>query len=178
MCRYAMLNYKDHYACFTCQKTYKRRLLLDVDRDAMESKPARCPQCKGDMANMGKDFESPKQKDDQAWKHIRNLYQVGIAFFSCGCSGPGYIPADPEALLAYFKALKKQYESELEFWRTRIQPESKAQQEKESTKNWKKLKQVNSNFRKELVSNQSGISFWINRIVEVNQRIEQVVNQK
>ncbi len=59
MCRYAMMVYKCHYACFNCQKTFKRRVLKDVDREAQVSVEAKCPECGNLMANMGLDFESP-----------------------------------------------------------------------------------------------------------------------
>lgn len=53
MCRYSMMVYKGHYACFNCQKTFKRRHLKDVDRDAQTSVDAKCPECGNLMANMG-----------------------------------------------------------------------------------------------------------------------------
>jgi hypothetical protein len=102
MCRYAMVSYKPHFACFNCRKTFKRRLLNDVDRDETESVAAKCPECGQLMADMGLDFESPKKKDVKAWEHLKTLYAVGITFHSCGCSGPGYIPSSTEALVAYF----------------------------------------------------------------------------
>ena len=33
MCKYAMALYKSHYACFDCKKTFKRRLMWDINRD-------------------------------------------------------------------------------------------------------------------------------------------------
>ena len=38
MCRYTMTTYKPHYACFECNKTFKRRLLTDIDRGFNKNK--------------------------------------------------------------------------------------------------------------------------------------------
>lgn len=177
MCKYAMTPYKDHYVCFECQKTFKRRLWLDIRKGKKENSPAKCPQCGAQMANMGKDFESPKQKDDKAWKHLQNLYAVGITYFSCGCTGPGYIPQDHEALLRYFEEIKVDYLNELEFWRKRIEPETKQERIKDEQRNWQKLSAVTNKYRKEIVKNQEGFDYWIERIKSVEAQIEQVKSQ-
>jgi hypothetical protein len=44
------------------------------------------------MKEMGRDFCAPKKKDIEQWKVVEILYQKGITFHSCGCSGPGYRP--------------------------------------------------------------------------------------
>ena len=77
---------------------------------------AKCPQCGKPMADMGLDFASPSKNDKKAWEHLQKLYQVGITFHSCGCSGPGYIPQDRDALLAYFKGIRETYEEQLKFF--------------------------------------------------------------
>lgn len=177
MCKYAMTKYKDHYACFDCQKTFKRRLWIDIRKGDKENSLAICPECGGGMANMGKDFESPKQKDDKAWRHIKNLYDVGITFFSCGCTGPGYIPRDHEALLRHFEEVRGDYFKELEFWRKRIEPETKVERIKDEQRNWKKLTVVSDNYRKEVVTNQEGFDYWMERIKSVEVKIEQVKAQ-
>ncbi len=97
-----MTTYKPHYACFECRKTFKRRLEKDIYdgfNKSKEQNPAKCPECSELMANMGLDFESPKKKDIKSWEHIATLYEVGITFHSCGCSGPGYIPDIPHPVL-------------------------------------------------------------------------------
>ena len=75
MCRYAMVSYKPHYACFNCRKTFKRRLFYDI-REGRQSDIAKCPQCGKPMADMGLDFASPSKNDKKAWEHIQKLYQV------------------------------------------------------------------------------------------------------
>lgn len=178
MCKYAMISYKDHYACFECQKTFKRRLWIDFKKGEKENSPAVCPQCAGKMANMGKDFESPKMDDDKAWSHLKNLYEVGITYFSCGCSGPGYVPRDHEALLEYFERILARYFKELEFWRNRIEPETKQERIKDEQRNWQKLSPINSNYRKEIVKNQEGFDYWHIQIKKIEEKIETIKQQK
>lgn len=112
-----MSTYKEHYACFDCRKTFKRRLLWDVNRDKVinneEERPSKCPECGQLMANMGKDFESPKKQDLITWSHIKSLYQVGITFHSCGCVGPGYIPRDKMALTKLLQERRLSYISNI-----------------------------------------------------------------
>jgi len=109
MCRYGINTYKPHYACFKCRKTFKRRLLTDIDRDSreFEKQSYKCPECNGMTANMGLDFESPKRSDLKAWNHMKELYEAGITFHSCGCSGPGYIPKDKNKLIDFLSEKKK-----------------------------------------------------------------------
>lgn len=117
MCRYAMSTYKEHYVCFECRKTFKRRLLRDVNREKVINKeeelPSKCPECGQLMANMGKDLESPKKKDLTTWSHLKSLYQAGITFHSCGCIGPGYVPKDKTALIKSLKECRLSYISNI-----------------------------------------------------------------
>lgn len=156
MCRYAMHSYKPHYACFDCRKTFKRRLLSDVAPGRQESvagqwfradaqklpsaapaaAPARCPDCGGLAAGMGLDFQAPPKTDRKAWQHLRSLYAVGIAFHSCGCGGPGLVPATPEALVAHLEQQLAGYVAELRYWLTRPQPVTKAEVERDKQQNW------------------------------------------
>lgn len=174
MCRYAMTPYKDHFACFACQKTFKRRLWVDIKKGEKENSPAKCPQCTGSMVSMGKDFESPKQNDDKAWQHLKNLYEVGITFHSCGCTGPGYIPRDKEALLNYFEKIKADYITELTFWRNRIEPETKQERINDEQRNWNKLSTINSKYKTESVKNQEGMDYWLQRIHQIDIKIKTV----
>jgi DNA-directed RNA polymerase subunit RPC12/RpoP len=83
MCRYAFHEYRDHYACFDCRKTFKY--------DAVRDDP-KCPQCAKTMVSMGLDFKTPRQNDDRQWRKVKILTQHGYKFGSCGCSGPGERP--------------------------------------------------------------------------------------
>ncbi|MGG5210265.1 hypothetical protein ACQWU4_15185 [Chryseobacterium sp. MIQD13] len=166
-----MKAYKPHYACFSCQKTFKRRLLKDIDRDMQTSAEAKCPQCGGLMASMGMDFKSPPKNDNSQWQHIQSLYKVGITFHSCGCSGPGYIPQDKETMISYLEKIRSQYEESLTFWRNRIEPETKEERNKDYQRNWLILSTVSGNAKKQGVSNHEGIDYWIRRIHEVEERL-------
>ena len=165
-----MVSYKPHYACFECRKTFKRRLINDINRDEKLTLEARCPECRELMANMGLDFESPKKDDLKKWEHLKSLYSVGITFHSCGCNGPGYIPNSKEKLIEYFEELKDTYLKNIDFWRLRIEPTSKQTKEKDYQRNWFELGRVSSN-PKEIVKNQDGINFWLGKVKEIESKI-------
>ena len=64
---------------------------------------AKCPQCSGEMVDIGKDFKAPKQTDLKQWQKVEILYQHGFTYHSCGCCGPGLRPkelSEVEAFLA------------------------------------------------------------------------------
>jgi DNA-directed RNA polymerase subunit RPC12/RpoP len=166
-----MVAYKPHYACFNCRKTFKRRLMYDIGRGEKSVQEAKCPECGELMANMGLDFESPKKDDVKKWEHIKSLFSVGIAFHSCGCSGPGYIPNSKEKLMEYFEQLKEKYLKNIDFWRSRIEPTNKQEKEKDYQKNWHELGKVSSKFKKEIIKNQEGITFWLERVKEIESKI-------
>lgn len=171
MCRYAMVAYKPHYACFNCRKTFKRRLINDIKRGSQSIQEVKCPECSELMANMGLDFESPKKDDLKKWEHLKSLYSVGITFHSCGCSGPGYIPNSKEKLIQYFEDLKANYLKNIDFWRTRIEPTTKVEHDKDNQRNWGKLNAISANFKKEIVKNQDGIDFWLKKVQEIESKI-------
>jgi hypothetical protein len=166
-----MVPYKSHYACFNCRKTFKRRLINDIKRGEKSVLEAKCPECAELMANMGLDFESPKKDDLKKWEHIKSLYSVGIGFYSCGCSGPGYIPNSKEKLIEYFEELRDTYLKNIDFWRSRIEPTNKQEKEKDYQKNWLELGKVSSNSKKEMVKNQEGIIFWLEKVKEIESKI-------
>lgn len=177
MCRYAMTRYKSHYACFECQKTFKRRLMWDIKRDSKTSEvEAKCPQCGNLMASMGLDFEAPKMNDAKAWQHIRNLYSVGITFHSCGCTGPGYIPNTTEGLVKYLHEQKECAEHNLKFWRSRHEPTNNREIDRDMSKNWDYIVKVPAEFRGKAreVKNADAINFWINRLKEIEVKIGKV----
>ncbi|KUJ61486.1 hypothetical protein AR687_12445 [Flavobacteriaceae bacterium CRH] len=170
MCRYAVISYKPHYACFNCQKTFKRRLKKDIKEGKEFTYEAKCPECGQLMANMGFDFESPKKDDARKWEHIKSLYSVGITFHSCGCSGPGYIPNSKEKLQEYFQDLKGKYLKNMDFWRTRTEPTNNRERDRDWDKNWVELGSVTRKHR-EIIKNQEGIDFWLERVKEIESKI-------
>lgn len=166
-----MVAYKPHYACFNCRKTFKRRLMNDIERGGKSLLEAKCPQCEEVMANMGLDFESPKKDDLKKWEHVKSLYSVGITFHSCGCSGPGYIPNSKEKLIEYFEGIKTAYLKNIDFWRTRTEPTNKVEHNKDNQRNWAKLNSISANYKKEIVKNQEGIDFWLKKVQEIESKI-------
>ncbi len=111
MCRYANYSYKSHYACFTCRKGFKRKNLRDITEDKnIKSKPFNCPECNSLMANVGLDCEVPKKKELKKWKVLESLFEIGIAYHSCGCGGPGYIPKELDEFKSYLIKMKSTYE--------------------------------------------------------------------
>ena len=176
MCRYAMVRYKPHYACFECRKTFKRKLIVDIDRDRKETTSAKCPQCGEWMADMGLDFASPKMTDIKQWHHIRDLYKVGITFHSCGCTGPGYIPKDKESLIVYLQSILKTYHAQLDFWRKRLEPQNEKEVQRESNKHWNFIGQIPSevNPKKGTITNEEAKNYWYGRIKEVEENLKKV----
>jgi DNA-directed RNA polymerase subunit RPC12/RpoP len=117
MCRYALTNYKPHYACFACRKQFRRRLRRDQPHLAdRPDQPARCPQCRLLMADMGLDFKPPPKDDEKAWQVAAQLWEVGLTFHSCGCGGPGYRPRDPREYRRFLEHTLDDYKGTLRHW--------------------------------------------------------------
>src|ERR671931_2492524 len=96
MCRYGEHTYKNHFACFRCRKTFKRRPEFEWSTPPNKGEPVTflCPQCGVEMADMGRDFKAPKQINVKQWKKVEILYQHGFTYHSCGCCGPGLRPKE------------------------------------------------------------------------------------
>lgn len=171
MCRYAAITYKPHFACFSCQKTFKRRLMSDIQRGEESKIDAKCPECGQLMANMGKDFESPKKTDHKQWRHLKELYSVGIAFHSCGCTGPGYIPANKADTIAYFNERKADYVKQLNFWRNRIAPTNQNEIDREKSQHSNELFELPGAFKSKQIKNEDAITFWTSKLIEVDQKL-------
>ncbi|MBS9774317.1 MAG: hypothetical protein KGV59_04080 [Tenacibaculum sp.] len=188
MCRYSY-PYKPHYACFECRKTFKRRLLVDIDRGAVctkgdtpyweKEKPYSCPECGGIMANMGLDFESPKKNDLKAWNHMKDLYEVGITFHSCGCTGPGYIPRDKSSLIKLLEKNKQIYIKHLRFWKTRVEPETESEKNKDRKENGEFIAMLPSKFttgtkKKRKTDIKKAIEYWGERVNNIDENIRRI----
>lgn len=175
MCRYGVMSYKPHLACFECRKTFRRRLLTDVSENAnAESSTAKCPQCGNILADMGLDFKSPPKDDLKAWKHVAELYISGITFHSCGCSGPGYIPRDKEALLKHLKKVHQQYIDTLRKWINFYEPETKKQRElMNQRRQIPYIPYELSRIRKK-VSKAEIVAYWTEKIETIERQIERI----
>jgi len=187
MCRYGMSTYKPHYACFNCRKTFKRRLLKDIQggysKDDIETL-AKCPDCSEMMADMGLDFEAPKKNNNKAWEHMALLYKVAITFHSCGCSGPGYIPRNPKELIEHFKRIKETYIEHQSFWARRHgDPESQSEIAKDRHKNARFIYSLPIESRKGTKNKpqydaSNAQKFWQQRILEIEAKINTVTKSE
>jgi hypothetical protein len=177
-----MTTYKPHYACFECRKTFKRRLITDIDGGLNKTKEeikAKCPDCGRLMADMGLDFKSPKRNDIKAWEHIKNLYISGITFHSCGCTGPGYIPKDYDSLLSYLERIKGQYIDHRRFWQHRVEPTNDSEKQKDWDKNKDYFFSIPQGLKtgtkkKRRVDIDKAINYWTNNINEIDSKIREL----
>lgn len=111
MCRYGLTTYKQHYACFACRKKFRHQLhhedvkevvmasdkkipLVRHSRQWVWPESLKCPQCKGEMHSMGRDFKAPRKNDLKQWKKVEILFAHGFSYHSCGCCGPGLRPQE------------------------------------------------------------------------------------
>ncbi|MET0462797.1 MAG: hypothetical protein ABW007_06575 [Chitinophagaceae bacterium] len=143
---------------------------------AFQEREARCPDCRGLMANMGKDFEAPPRKQLKKWQHIKELYSVGIAFHSCGCYGPGYIPANRERLIAYLREDLEKYYHQLDFWRNRMEPKTQQEIDRDRSKNGDFLWRVSAavHERNKTVRNEDAKKYWFERITELETKLAKI----
>jgi Ser/Thr protein kinase RdoA (MazF antagonist) len=86
MCRYAIHNYPEHYACFDCRVAVKGAF------DQSSETQRRCGRCGGTMTAMGRDFAAPRRLAKNQWRKLEILVGEGVNFASCGCQGPGWRP--------------------------------------------------------------------------------------
>jgi hypothetical protein len=78
MCRYAVAPYKTSMVCVPCRHVAQGNM--------------RCPFCREDMVNAGRDFQAPRKRDDSGWAAVAHVLASGQNYDSCGCDGPGYRP--------------------------------------------------------------------------------------
>lgn len=182
-----MTSYKPHLACFKCRKTFKRKLLKDINRDSIydeefEKSISKCPQCGGLMADMGLDFESPKKSDLKSWKQMEKLYSVGITFHSCGCSGPGYIPNDSDAIVDYFTTIKANYIEQKSFWaRLKSKPTTQSEFSKDQNENWRRYTTIPQEFNlgtknKPKYDTLRAQEYWNEKIIDIEKKIFKMKN--
>lgn len=115
MCRYSDKPYKYTFACFTCRRVFKK------DEHASRE-GAVCPNCGEALAWMGRDFQAPRQRDIKAWAVVKELWQAGIRFNSCGCGGPGWRPRTKRDTRKYLATLRKTRANQIGYPRRSDQP--------------------------------------------------------
>jgi hypothetical protein len=120
MCRYAFYKYKVTYACFKCQIGFKRRNIFDVQPELTgtdSAKDAKCPNCTGEMFNIGRDLRLPPKTKNEQWACIKYLVDNNYNIYSCGCQGIGFVPhkmEDAITLVAEYNQRFVRYQKEQE----------------------------------------------------------------
>jgi hypothetical protein len=64
------------YVCFTCRKSFKRRLV------GQELADKKCPNCGGVAIGLSRKFKPPLRSDAAQWKKVEYLVAHGFRFFS------------------------------------------------------------------------------------------------
>jgi hypothetical protein len=75
---------------------------------------SRCPQCQARMADLGLDFKPPRSTNTRAWTRLRSMYEVGHAWHTCGCNGPGFVPVDAAGYDEYLADTRQLYADRIE----------------------------------------------------------------
>lgn len=78
-------DYLSHFSCFSCRKSFKQDPLD-------ESRPHSCPDCSGNLHDMGRNFRPPKKSAENAWDVARRLYDAGFRFFGSGSHSDPDLP--------------------------------------------------------------------------------------
>lgn len=73
----------------------------------------RCPQCGGTMADLGLDFKPPPSSAIRVWARIKAVHRLGHQWRTCGCDGPGFIPATGPELIAYLSSRQKLFRANI-----------------------------------------------------------------
>lgn len=140
MCRYSDHYYKSNFACFDCQKSFKKDqgiggyLIVD-DKDSWVSynilikhspnhpNAVKCPDCSQTMYDFGEDWRPPAKADSRSWRTMRSFAKTGIRLQGCGCGGVGYkIPSSPrkaELLIEDLNKIKAETGKMPEWWALR-----------------------------------------------------------
>jgi hypothetical protein len=141
MCRYAFYKYKTTYGCFNCQVGFKRRNIFDVDPNATEAKDFHCPNCGGEMANLGRDLRLPTKHKDKEWACIKYLVDNKYNIYSCGCQGIGFVPQkmeDAVSLVSEYAQKQKLYLKQDEINR-KFEEKQKAKKRREKERKTKAI---------------------------------------
>ncbi len=133
MCRYGFKNYKLTYSCFKCQVGFKRRNLSDVQPNVFDdinfkarkelgsgvylgsATDFKCPNCGGEMANLGRDLRLPSKNKDEQWRAIKYLVDNKYNIYSCGCNGIGFVPHKLSEAMELVTEDKKQQALSLQY---------------------------------------------------------------
>ncbi|GAB2908080.1 hypothetical protein ACFMQL_26755 [Nonomuraea fastidiosa] len=79
MCTYAFVDYKVHYVCVPCRRSFKQ---------PRRRQEPRCPRCARPMRYAGHDFAAPRRGDERRWRAVEAVLEAGLrydGFEPCGC---------------------------------------------------------------------------------------------
>lgn len=99
LCHYAHFTYKPRHACFRCRKAFKRPSQAEVDPEGEPHDP-RCPECGGDVFDLGIGFVVPPRSKVQQWRRLEALAARGVRFLCCGGTRQPRSALDQRELLA------------------------------------------------------------------------------
>ena len=84
------------HACFSCRKSFKCSV-KDNDHKHV------CPQCSGQLYEMGRSFKAPRTSDIKQWKKVQWLYSEGFRFIGCGSRGGAKLPSELHQVETFLK---------------------------------------------------------------------------
>ena len=121
MSRYDYHNYRDHFACFDCRKSFKYWQWEECSERTWQRKAKLrhiprtilCPDCGKPMVDMGLDFKSPRQSDIEQWKVLDALSREGFTFHGCGWLVGFRPPKRLRHVPAFLRAHKKTTNGEM-----------------------------------------------------------------
>lgn len=80
MCTYAFVDYKVHYVCVACRRSFKRPWQPGHEPP--------CPRCARPTRYAGHDFAAPRRGDERRWRAVAAVLEAGLryeGFEPCGC---------------------------------------------------------------------------------------------
>ncbi|PHR46408.1 MAG: hypothetical protein COA32_11175 [Fluviicola sp.] len=109
-------SYKSKYICTYCRKTFKRKVLSDINKLQTEEKAPKCPECGRFSSWIGPKFRSPKKDDLKAWKSVDVLYDLGLLHYIGWTNSDADIPNSRKGLKDFLIQLKEDYERNVRGW--------------------------------------------------------------
>jgi hypothetical protein len=105
-----------------------------VDKNATEAKDFHCPNCGGEMENLGRDLRLPAKTKNEEWKCIKYLVDNKYNIYSCGCQGIGFVPHKMEDAIELVREYAGSYERAQKVEETRRKFEEKAKAKRDRAK--------------------------------------------
>ena len=93
--------YFHHYACFVCQKAFRKAPSILLGKAAI------CPNCGRPMHNMGRYFNAPKQMDDREWRKIQMLVRNDMYLKAHHGRRSRFVPTRLQEIPAFIETNKR-----------------------------------------------------------------------